>query len=264
MAAAQIAVRDAPERVRQWHVSCNVASQVCFARSAIMQLSAAEQDGSMASTSLATGHLRRCASLVVCVALAGAQACASELDASSAGLSLRNRLDPAPAEASEAIVAWNVTSGPSDYAYVWGRAPLQNGAFKLDMAGPPPAEALNSNGLGVGLILIVPRSSGILDGRQSEADEDKFESVVGASERHAIIYLDRAQAEAALSATAGATPEEAARAHDHWLFDFAQGYSCGVGKEAQPEEKFDSFVPVDCSTVVTRAGNGEFDFPDWT
>lgn len=204
-------------------------------------------------------------SLAACLVLVGLSACASETEggstASAAGLSLQSTLPAAPAEASEVLVAWNVSSGPEDYAYIWGRAAVTDDSFKLNLPNPPPAEAINSYGLGVGLLVVMPVAAGVPDGRQSESDEDKFEQVTGASERHAIIYVDRERAEAEISA---ASPDEVAEAREHWLFDFEAGYSCGVGKEAAPGETFDSYQPIGCDAVQIRMGNGEFDFPDWT
>lgn len=211
----------------------------------------------MTSTPVTNPACRRRASLAACLVLVGLSACASEIEggssASSTGLSLQDTLPAAPTVASEVLVAWNVSSGPDDYAYIWGRADVLDGSFELDLPSPPPAEAMNSYGLGVGLLVVMPTAAGIADGRQSESEEDKFEEVTGASERHAIIYVDRERAAAEIS-----------EAREHWLFDFETGYGCGVGKEAAPGETFDSYQPIGCDAVQIRMGNGGFDFPDWT
>jgi hypothetical protein len=223
----------------------------------------------MISTSITSTVVRRRFSrgaLCACLVSALATACSSEVAstedalATATELRLHSRVDVALAEASEAVVAWNVTSGPEDYAYVWGRAPLSDGAFTLSLASEPPAEAINSYGLAVGLVMVVPVSAGIKDGRQSDDNEDSFERVVAASARHAIVYVDLARANAATSDATIPTPNQRA----HWLFEFEQGYSCGLGQEAPPEETFDSYVPTPCETIELHPGSHDFDFPDWT
>src|SRR5262245_7305388 len=132
--------------------------------------------------------------LVVASALLCVAACSDEggSGASATAVSVAGRLSSAPAEASDAAVIWSVTSG-SDYLYVWGRAEVSGVAFQLELRGRPPAEAINSYGLGVGLILIAPRSL-LREGKQTNTDMAMYKRVSGASERHAIIYVDHDQA----------------------------------------------------------------------
>ena len=205
------------------------------------------------------------------VVVAGLCAC-SESDApggssaSATSLALVQRLNTAPAADSEAVVVWTVTSGSPDYAYVWGRADVQGSSFNLRLQAPPPAEAINSYGLGVGIVLIVPTSARIRDGKQTDADEKLFAQAVGASERHAILYVEPERTRAAIEAMASkVTAEELQRAREHWLFDFPAGYSCGAARQAAAGETFDSFAPEDCNEVQIRSGAlDDFEFPNWT
>lgn len=197
--------------------------------------------------------------------LASVSACSDEPDsraASTGGLSVTGALRSAPEQASEAIVLWSVSSGSPDYAYLWGRTPVDKASFTLSLEGPPPVEALNSYGLGVAIIMVVPRASNVPDGKLTDADERAFEEVSAASEQHAIIYVDRDVVDAMLEA---ATPEERQEALDHWMFDFPAGYGCGVGREAAPDAIFDSYVPVDCDEVRLEPVDADgFEFPNWT
>lgn len=181
--------------------------------------------------------------------------------ASTTALSFASTLDAAPAEAADARVLWSVSSGQPDYLYAWGRAAVQDRSFTLTLSSRPPAEALNSYGLGVGLLVIAPRSLDVPDGVLSDDSDSLLAELLGASDRHAIIYVDHAQADAALQSL----PDAGARARDHWLFDFPPGYSCGEAREAAPGETFDYYVPVDCSALEARLGDLDtFDFPNWT
>jgi hypothetical protein len=194
-------------------------------------------------------------------------ACGDQVDGTGGtAVSVGARLGSAPAEASEALVTWVVTSGQPDYSYVWGRAAVEGDSLQIVLRSRPPADALNKYGLGVGMILVAPRAAGLRDGMQSEADEHLFDQISGASERHAIIYVDHDQANAYIdSMSSGASAGDVERAHEHWLFDFPQGYSCGEGRAAVADQGFDHYVPVDCSKVQVRLGDiDDFEFPNWT
>ena len=200
-----------------------------------------------------------------CVAACGGQD-HGDPQASAPPLALEASLGSAPDEASEAVVMWNVTSGEPDYLYLWGRASVEGDSFKLVLHSRPPAAAMNNSGLGVGMIMLAPRSAGFRDGMQSDADEGLYENFRGASERQAIIYVDREQANARIEAMSSTlTADELKSAREHWLFDFPPGYSCGTARAAQSGEAFDGYAPIDCSKVEVRLGKlEEFEFPNWS
>lgn len=181
-------------------------------------------------------------------------------------LSLATALASAPDQPSEAVVLWSVTSGQPDYVYVWGRAAVESTFFDLELRGRPPAEALNKYGLGVGVVVIVPRASELPSGKLSDSVEPVRENALGATERYALIYVDHEQARDAIDALAPTlTAAELDAAQEHWLFDFPPGYGCGVGRDPQSDEYFDSFVPVDCGEVEVRLGPLDtFNFVNWT
>jgi hypothetical protein len=97
-------------------------------------------------------------------------------------------------------------------------------------------------------------------------DDTLFKKLIGASEKHAIIYADHAAANTAIAAMRGtASAEEIKELEEFWLFDFPLGYSCGEARDAEPGQTFDTFVPVDCSKLEVRLGDLEqFEFPNWT
>lgn len=208
--------------------------------------------------------------LITAVLVAVLSACGSDDPGSSSvsanAMSLALKLDKAPPSASDAVVVWSVSSGSPDYAYLWGKAAVNDTTSRLELKTRPPAEAINSYGLGVGIVVIAPRSDQLHEGKQTDPDEGVLGQAFAASERHAIIYVDHERAEAWIAMkTAGATPDEVKRAHEHWLFDFPNGYACGEGRDAPAGETFDSYVPVDCDELKIRSGSlDDLEFPNWT
>jgi hypothetical protein len=205
---------------------------------------------------------------LVCWAASLLCACGVDDDGAGAGaggevLLVAASLDEAPAEPSEITVVWNVSSGSPDYVYAWGRARLDDEHFTVRLDGPPPAEALNSYGLGVGAIVLAPTDDPLPEGR---LDDDVGERITGISPRHAIIYADHERFHAAVDELAERlTPDELQEARDHWLLDFPPGYSCGEGRDAEPGETFDTYVPVDCREVWLHQGDlSEVDGVNWT
>ncbi|MFT3774143.1 MAG: hypothetical protein QM820_52930 [Minicystis sp.] len=143
-------------------------------------------------------------------------------------------------------VFWMVTSGSPDYGYAFGSGEATSGAFDLSFPAAPPAEAINSYGIGVGVVLLMPDSQGLPDGKV--ADDDAIEEhALGAVSNFAIIYKK-----------AGATGLS-------WSAAFPEGYSCAKGVPAKEGETFDSFEPVDCATaVMTVDAIDNIDFVNWT
>lgn len=193
-------------------------------------------------------------------------ACGGDADGSPTSLSITAQLGSTPREASEVLVLWNVTSGSPDYIYLWGRANFEGDSFELALRQRPPADAINNYGLGVGYLLISPRSVGLPDGKLTKDQVASLGTLSGGSERQAIIWVDHDQANARIDALAPMlTAEELERSRKHWLFDFPQGYSCGNGRPPRDGETFDGYEPIDCDQIEMRLGDLEaFEFPNWT
>ncbi|MFK7999267.1 MAG: hypothetical protein AB8H86_06700 [Polyangiales bacterium] len=159
-----------------------------------------------------------------------------------------NRTDPGATlpTGGEIAVVWSVTSGSPDYSYVAGRGSLSATGFELTLPSEMPAEAVNSYGVGVGIIAAWPEGAPA-DGRVSDEAEDGLQvGVIGATERHAIIYV---------------APD--ASGELEWSSEFPAGFSCGVGVDS--ESGFDTFEPISCDLVELRIGNlADFDFVNWT
>ncbi|HMF27143.1 MAG TPA: hypothetical protein VKE42_00135, partial [Candidatus Cybelea sp.] len=174
-------------------------------------------------------RLRAAGACVVLCATFWVAACAGkeprEPASSTPALALEATIGSAPAEATEALVMWNVTSSDPHYLYLWGRANVEGDSFKLALQSRPPSGAMNDDGLGVGMILLVLRSAGVRDGMQLGSDDSLYKNFRGASERQVIIYVDREQA------------------REDSLFDFPQGYSCGDARAAQSGETSDTYAP---------------------
>jgi hypothetical protein len=161
----------------------------------------------------------------------------------------------------DALLLWS-GEGTDYKGFVWGRAPVNGAAFTLNLAAPPPAEAMTSYGFGMARLLIISRSLQLTEGRQFErVKNDLLKRALGASERHMIFFLDRERANAWIDAMAdaGATPESLARSRESWIFDFPDGYACGVGRTDA-----DGYAPADCREVRIRLGSlDDFEFPDF-
>ena len=151
--------------------------------------------------------------------------------------------EPVPGS-TRVVVAWVVSSGSPDYTYVYGEGALQEqaGTFSLTFDAPPPAAALNSSGLGVGIVLLTTDA-------ELQAGDDLGETtsgIVGAAGEYAVIYLD-------------SDPEEIGG----WPSDFRPGYS--VGRDVDLPGTFDGFEPVRPSSIEIIVDDPEnIDFVNWT
>ncbi len=144
---------------------------------------------------------------------------------------------------AKTVVAWVVTSGSPDYLYKFGDGTSSAAKFMVTCGSAPPADAINSYGVGVGLIALLPNSAQIPDGK---VDEKSLE-LLGISGQYAVIW--RAPTGAGLT----------------WSLAFPIGYSCGVC--VPPAEKgFASFKPVECSQVQidTAADASKIPVCNWT
>lgn len=126
------------------------------------------------------------------------------------------------------VVMWVVSSGSPDYIYKFGEGTSSGAQFVVSFSANPPAAALNSYGIGVGIVaLLAPGTAVPADGMVDEMVLDG----AGYTPLHAVIYKDA-------TANPSIVP---------WIAPFPQGYSCGRCVEATTG--FDSFEPTTCTTV---------------
>jgi len=154
--------------------------------------------------------------------------------------------------AGDVFAVWTVSSGSPDYLYVSGSGQLTEAGFELELPATLPDEAINSYGVGVGLIYALPSAYVPPPGRLDEtlAPDRLAPSFIGITPRYAVIYRKP-----------GATPPSPAS----WMEAFPEGYSCGVGVPAIAGDIFDTYAPVDCSMVELVVGDpSTFDFVNWT
>jgi len=159
---------------------------------------------------------------------------------------IRNRTSSPVTQGARVVVAWQVVSGTPDYLYTFGEGTVAPGgnSFEIRLTSAPPAEALNSFGLGVGVILLVTdgnlRSGQKLDGIPRTG-------VIGAASRYSIIYADRDPAKIG-----------------HWVTRFPRGFSVGRGVKGAGAFDFESFEPVGAGLVELIVDSLEkLDFVDW-
>lgn len=139
---------------------------------------------------------------------------------------------PIPA-ATRLVVVWTVSSGSPDYSYVFGAGEIDGttGALHVRFDGPPPAEALNHDALGVGFIVATTDQS-MKDGDVLTGSAAPV-GVVGITGQHAVIFV---------KSHPDTLPMPA------WTADFETGYGLGVGVKVPGN--FDKFVPVSPSSAL--------------
>jgi hypothetical protein len=150
--------------------------------------------------------------------LASLAACAHDLIAPGGGEqitvsgTLTNKTNQPLPSGTRVLVAWEVSSGSPDYMYVFGEGTIQeaSNSFNLSFDGPPPARALNSYGLGVGMIFLTTNTSLKVGSDPQSIPESE---IIGAAGQHSVIFLDRNPAE--LGTNIG------------WVSRFKRGYNVG-------------------------------------
>jgi hypothetical protein len=126
------------------------------------------------------------------------------------------------------VVVWVVSSGSPDYIYKFGEGSSTGAQFIVSMSTVPPAAAINSYGIAVGLVAVLAAGTAIpADGMIDEMVLDG----AGYTPDHAIIYK---------------APD--ANPSTPWMMAFPVGYSCGQCVPATGGG-FDTFVVTTCSTV---------------
>ncbi len=173
---------------------------------------------------------------------------------------------PKAQSAGNAYVVWNITAGPEDYTYRHGSGTSSGGRVSVsvpvakDASGAVslPDDALNisqnaSIKVGVGIIALVDSSASLPEGKLTkDQSKDVEKKALGLSARHALIYRGS-------DVTSETTK---------WVNSFPVGLSCGrcvagVKSEENPSG-FDSFEPVDCSSLEVDTDLESLDACNWT
>lgn len=89
-----------------------------------------------------------------------------------------------PAEAS-VLVIWIVVSGSPDYIYKFGAGTSTGARYMASLPGALPAEAINSNGLAVGFLGLVPKNAQIADGK---LDQNVLDPLILGASRNGIVF----------------------------------------------------------------------------
>jgi hypothetical protein len=125
------------------------------------------------------------------------------------------------------VVLWQVTSGSPDYTWKYGMGSSSGTMFMVTVDMTPPPQAINSYGIGVGIVGLLPAGTNIPDGMvtSSQLQNASF------SDRYAIIYK-------APTANPTLVP---------WIAPFGEGLSCG--RCVDQATGFDTFEPIACPMV---------------
>jgi len=192
--------------------------------------------------------MRTQSALAAILLVAAAVACSDSNDPSSgfvvSGTIQNNTGAPLPAN-TRLLIAWGVSSGSPDYSYVFGEGTIDAaaGTFRIQLDQPPPALALNTGQLGVGIVFATTNQT-ISTGM--DVADFPIAEVIGAAGRYGVIYIGDPSTEV-----------------PNWAASFESGYNVGVGVDVVDD--FDRFAPTAPSGVVLIIDDLEnIDFVNWT
>jgi hypothetical protein len=145
-------------------------------------------------------------------------------------------------EGLTAAVFWEVATGSPDYAYKFGEGIVTNGRFSITLPGDPPTEAINSFGIGVGIVVVLAPGVTLPDGRL--APDVLAADIVGISARNSVIW----RAKTLDLPESGPPP-------NWWPLGFPQGLACGACTPRPDGGSFDGFAPTACDQLQISAVN---------
>jgi len=172
--------------------------------------------------------------VVFATAVAGGGCSKSEI---AHGQTIRGPVDSeVQGEGRTAVLLWEVLSGSPEYLYKFGDGTVANGQFSITLPSEPPADAINSFGLGIAFVAVLPAGQTIADGKLA-VDPFTPDNMAGISTRYSVIW--RAQT-LSLPSTAPV---------DFWPLSFPEGYACGACTPKPDGGSFEAFAPTSCDHV---------------
>ncbi|HEU0029959.1 MAG TPA: hypothetical protein VFQ53_04945 [Kofleriaceae bacterium] len=156
-------------------------------------------------------------------------------DAPAAGFSVEGTIDVAnPPAGAKLAVLWVVSSGSPDTVVKFGETVPTGTTFVLGLASDPPANAINSDGLAVGLLALFAPDAALPPDGTVVTDPDALEPKVLGLGEDAVIWRGPGTGQPA------------------WTAPFPHGYSCGKCVRATTET-FDTFTPAACAISVAAS-----------
>jgi hypothetical protein len=145
---------------------------------------------------------------------------------------------------------FDVSSGSPDYAYVFGSGTvnLSDSTFKLVFTQAPPTDALNSYGLGVGIIALT--ADNVAEGKvEGDAIDSLQNNIIGFAEDYGLIYLSKSPDSVALGR--------------QWAKNFKTGFNTGKG--IRKDQGFDEFEPTEPNLIeIVIDAFRNLDWVNWT
>jgi hypothetical protein len=171
------------------------------------------------------------------LALFGGAGCEETKAGATSGRIISGSVDPTvQGDGLTAAIIWEVSSGSADYAYKFGEATVTNGRFSITLPGDPPAEAINSYGIGVAVVVVVAPGVTLPDGKL--AANTLGTDIVGISARNSVIW----RAKTLDLPESGPPP-------DWWPLQFPTGLACGACTPAPDGGSFEGFAPTSCDQL---------------
>jgi hypothetical protein len=171
-------------------------------------------------------------------ALVGGSGCESTKAGPTHGWKVSGSVDPTvQAEGLTATLVWEVSSGTTDYGYKYGEATISNGRFSIALPNDPPAEAINSFGIGIAVVMVLGPGVTLPDGKIA-ASVFSSADIVGISARYSVIWRAKTLD----------LPESGVPAN-FWPLQFPQGLACGACTPAPDGGGFDGFTPTACDQL---------------
>ena len=152
--------------------------------------------------------------------------------------------DAVQAAGRTAVLLWEVSSGSPDYLYKFGEGTVANGRFSIVLPGDPLDEAINSFGIGVAIVVVLPAGITLADGRLA-IKAFNADTMAGVSARYSVIW--RAQT------LDFPSPPPA----NFWPLSFPVGYACGACTLKPDGGSFEGFAPTSCDQIhITTYSQG--------
>jgi hypothetical protein len=131
------------------------------------------------------------------------------------------------------ISLWMVGTADPSYLFKFGDGTTVLDQFDMSYPSDPPAAAINSDGVGVAMMALLPGLATLPDGRTS-LDELVLD---GLTQAHAVVW----KAPGAIGPA--------------WAAAFPEGFSCGA---CLPGTSLDALGPVDCSFLLLQPPPANF------